>query len=159
MVDGFEPYWIWIILGLALAALEIVVPGVYLIWLAIAALLTGALTFVFDPGLPFQILNFVFLALITAFSAKRFLRDRPIISSDPLLNNRGGRMVGETAIVVQGFEGGTGRVHLGDTDWLARGVDMAVGDRVRITGSEGAILLVEPVGVVEPGEGAMTVQD
>lgn len=156
MIDGYEPYWIWIILGLALAALEIVVPGVYLIWLAVAALLTGALTFVFDPGLPFQILNFVFLALITAYSAKRFLRDKPIISSDPLLNNRGGRMVGETAVVVKGFEGGTGRVHLGDTDWLARGVDMAVGERVRVTGSDGAILLVEPVDVVDTESGQIT---
>lgn len=149
MLDGIEPYWIWIVAGLLLAALEIIVPGVYLIWLAVAALLTGVLTFVFDPGIPLQIVNFVFIALITAFSARRILRDRPIFSSDPLMNNRGGRLVGETALVVQDFEGGTGRVKVGDSEWLARGVDMTAGERVRITGHEGAILLVAPSSAID----------
>ena len=150
MLDGIEPYWIWLVIGLVLAALEIVVPGVYLIWLAIAALVTGALTFIFDPGVPLQIINFVSIALITAFSARRILRNKPILSSDPLMNKRGARMVGETCVVVQAFEGGTGRVRLGDSEWLARGGDIAVGERMRITGNEGAILLVEPV-AAQPG--------
>ena len=37
-MDGVETYWIWLIVGLTLAMLEMVVPGVYLIWLAMAAL-------------------------------------------------------------------------------------------------------------------------
>jgi hypothetical protein len=150
MFDGIEPYWIWAAIGLVLAALEILVPGVYLIWLAAAALITAALTFVFDPGVPLQIVNFVFLALIIAFSARRFLRDTPMFSADPLMNKRGARLVGETALVVQDFVGGTGRVKLGDSEWLARGVDMNVGERVRVTGSEGAILLVAPANAIEP---------
>ena len=44
MIDGVDNYWVWIALGLALAVLEILVPGVYLIWLAAAALITGAVT-------------------------------------------------------------------------------------------------------------------
>ena len=66
------------------------------------------------------------------------------------MNKRGARMVGETCVVVQAFEGGTGRVRLGDSEWLARGGDIAVGERMRITGNEGAILLVEPV-AAQPG--------
>ena len=153
MFEGIDAPWIWLGLGLLLAALEIVVPGVYLIWLAVAAITTGLIAFVFDLGLPFQIVNFVFLSLIAAFSAKRFLRDRPIVSSDPLLNNRGGRLVGETAIVTQAFDGGTGRVRHGDSEWLARGPDIAAGERVRITGSDGSLLLVEPLNLLT-GESA-----
>ena len=37
-MDGIETYWIWLVIGLALALLEMLVPGVYLIWLAMAAL-------------------------------------------------------------------------------------------------------------------------
>ena len=153
MFDGIEPHWVWIGLGLVLAALEILVPGVYLIWLAVAAIITGIIALVFDLGLPFQVVNFVFLSLIAAFSAKRYLRDRPIVSSDPLLNKRGGRLVGETAVVTQAFDGGTGRVKHGDSEWLARGPDIAAGERVRITGSEGALLLVEPINLIEAGTG------
>ncbi len=155
MLDGIEPYWIWAAIGLLLAAAEILVPGVYLIWLAVAALITAVMTFVFDPGVPLQIVNFVFLSLIIAFSARRILRDTPIFSADPLLNKRGARLVGETAVVVQDFAGGSGRVRLGDSEWLAKGVDMKAGERVRVTGSEGAILLVTPADAIEAGKPAL----
>ena len=142
---NFDAAWVWAALGLLLAALEMIVPGVYLIWLAVAALITALLTLTLDLSIPMQVIDFVFLSLIAAFSAKRFLRDRPIVSSDPLLNNKGGRLVGETAVVTDAITHGSGRVHLGDGDWIARGADMAVGERVRVTGTEGAILLVEPL--------------
>lgn len=154
LFDGIDAPWIWIGLGLILAALEILVPGVYLIWLAVAAIITGVIAFVFDLGLPFQIVNFVFLSLIAAFSAKRFLRDRPILSSDPLLNKRGGRMIGEVALVTQAIEAGSGRIRLGDSEWIARGPDTAAGERVRVTGSDGAILTVEPLNLIAPESGA-----
>lgn len=143
-LDSFDPHWVWISIGLVLAALEILVPGVYLIWLAVAAVLTGVLTFALGLMLPAQIVIFVSLSLIAAFSARRFLRESPIESSDPLLNQRGSRLVGDTAIVTQAIDGGTGRVRHGDSEWLAKGPDVAVGTRVRITGNDGAILLVEP---------------
>ena len=144
-LDGLAAHWVWLTLGLILAGLEMLVPGVYLIWLALAAIVTGLLTLTLDLSLPVQVIDFVFLSLIIAFSARRFLRDRPIESSDPLMNRRGARMVGETALVVQAIEHGSGRVRLGDSEWIARGPNVAAGERVRISGSEGAILLVEPL--------------
>ena len=148
MIEGIDNYWLWIALGLALAALELLAPGVYLIWLAAAALATGALSFLFDVGVALEIVSFVSLSLIAVYSARRYLSYKPIISSDPLLNQRGGRMVGETALVVQPIESGSGRVKLGDSEWIARGPDTAAGERVRITGNDGAILLVEPIALI-----------
>lgn len=147
-LDGLEAHWVWLTLGLVLAGLELMVPGIYLIWLALAAIATGVLTLMLDLSLPLQVIDFVFLALIIAFSAKRFLRDKPIESSDPLMNRRGARLVGETALVVQAIEHGSGRVKIGDSEWIARGSNVAAGERVRISGSEGAILLVEPLNLL-----------
>lgn len=148
-LGSLDPHWIWISIGLALAALEMVVPGVYLIWLALAALITGVLTFVLDLGLAVQVINFIFLSLIAAFSAKRWLRDRPLASADPLMNDRQGRMIGQTAVVTQALEGGSGRVRYGDGEWSARGPDLAVGVRVRITGTDGTRLIVEPAALLD----------
>ena len=53
---------------------------------------------------------------------------------------------GWPAVVTQAIDGGMGRVHHGDSEWLARGPDAAPGMRVRIVGSDGAVLLVEPAG-------------
>lgn len=147
-MDGIEPYWIWFAVGLVLAGLEMVVPGVYLIWLAVAALVTGAIAFVSAPSLLTQMVCFIFLALIAVFSAKRFLRDTPIVSSDPLLNNRQGRLIGQTARVTDAIESGSGRVRVGDGEWLARGPNLAVGELVRIVGSDGSYLVVEPVTLI-----------
>lgn len=151
-LETLQAHWVWLTLGVILAGAEMLVPGVYLIWLALAAIVTGLLTVGLDMSLPFQVVNFVSLALIFAFSAKRFLRDKPIESSDPLLNRRGARLVGETALVVQAIEHGTGRVKLGDSEWIARGPDVAAGERVRVSGTEGAILLVEPVNLLPEGK-------
>ena len=148
-LGGLEAHWIWLTLGVLLAGLEMLVPGVYLIWLGIAAIITGVLTGLLHLSLPAQVIDFVFLALIIAFSARRWLRESPIVSADPLLNRRGARMVGETAVVVQAIEHGSGRVHIGDSEWIAHGPDTAVGERVRIAGSQGATLLVEPLPLLE----------
>jgi membrane protein implicated in regulation of membrane protease activity len=148
-LGGLEAHWIWLTLGVLLAGLEMLVPGVYLIWLGIAAIITGVLTGLLHLSLPAQVIDFVFLALIIAFSARRWLRESPIVSADPLLNRRGARMVGETAVVVQAIEHGSGRVHIGDSEWIAHGPDTAAGERVRIAGSQGATLLVEPLPLLE----------
>src|SRR5690606_42118198 len=105
---GANAHWAWLTLGLVLAGLEMLVPGVYLIWLAAAAIVTGVLTAAFALSLPMQVIDFVFLSLILAFSARRMLRERPIESADPLLNRRGARLVGETATGVQATEPGSG---------------------------------------------------
>jgi inner membrane protein len=147
-LEGLDAHWVWLTLGLVLAGAEMLLPGVYLIWLAAAAIITGVLTLAMDLSLPFQVIDFVFLSLIVAFSAKRFLRDKPIESQDPLMNRRGARLVGETALVVQTIEHGSGRIRLGDSEWIAHGPNVAAGERVRVSGSEGAILLVEPLNLL-----------
>lgn len=148
-MDPIEPWWWWVGGGIVLAALEMVVPGVYLVWLALAALVTGVLAFAGSP-LILQIVSFVFLSLIFAYSAKRMLRDKPIESSDPLMNNRAGRLVGQTAVVTHAIDGGEGRVRVGDGEWLASGPDCPAGTRVRIAGAIGACLNVEALELPGP---------
>jgi membrane protein implicated in regulation of membrane protease activity len=147
---GIAAHWAWLTLGVLLAGLEMLLPGYYLIWIALAAIATGVLTGLLALGLPLQVAVFGALALVTVFSARRFLNNNPIESADPLMNHRGARMVGQTARVVQAIRHGTGRVHVGDGQWNARGLDAAVGEWVQITGNDGSTLLVEPIAA--PGE-------
>ncbi len=140
-----EPYWLWLALGLLLAAAEMLAPGLFLIWLAGAALLTGALAYLLPLGVPLQVLVFAVLAIVTVFMGKRYLRDNPVAEADPAMNHRGLRMAGQIATVTEAIANGQGRVHHGDSEWIARGVDAPVGAKVRITGADGAELLVEPL--------------
>lgn len=148
-LEALDNHWLWLTIGLVLAALEMIVPGVYLIWLALAALVTGGLVILADllpgGGMPVaaQVISFAVFSLIFLFSARRWLRDSPIEAADPMLNNRTGQLLGQAALVTQSIAHGSGRVKLGDSEWSARGADVAVGDYVRIVGAEGSVLLVE----------------
>jgi membrane protein implicated in regulation of membrane protease activity len=154
-LGGIEAHWVWITLGLVLTGTEMLVPGAYLIWLALAAIATGVLAAVVEPSLPVQIIDFVALSLIAVFSARRFLQGRPLEGPDPLLNRRGAQMVGQGALVVQAIVHGQGRVRLGDGEWLAEGPDVAAGQRVRVIATRGTVLLVEPLALPDaPGSTA-----
>jgi len=145
-LESLDPHWAWLALGLMLAVAEMVIPGVFLIWLAGAALVTGFLAMVLPMGMPLQIVLFAVLAIVAVFSGKRYLAAHPVEAADPKMNDRGARLVGQTALVVQAIEFGSGRVKIGDSEWIARGANVAVGEHVRVSGSEGSILLVEPLG-------------
>jgi membrane protein implicated in regulation of membrane protease activity len=141
--DLLGQHWGWIALGVALAIAEIIAPGYFLIWLAAAALVTGLVAAAMPIGLSAEVLLFAMLSALALAAAKRWFARHPGESADPMLNDRGGQLVGQSAVVSHVIEGGTGRVRHGDTEWLARGPDSQPGTRMRIIGSEGTVLIVE----------------
>ncbi len=143
---GLEMHYAWLAVGLILAAAEMAVPGMFLIWLAGAALIVGALAWMTPIDLPLQIVVFAVLAIVAVFLGRRYLRGHPIHEADPMMNHRTERLVGEMVVVTQAIEGGAGKVKLGDSEWLARGADAAVGTRMRVTGHQGTALVVESAG-------------
>ena len=142
-VESLDAHYHWLAIGLLLAAAEMAIPGVFLIWLAAAALVTGLLTWFLPIGLPVQIVIFAVLSIAAVFTGKRYLKANPIEALDPKMNDRGARLVGETVVVTHAIDGGNGRVKQGDSEWLARGPDAEPGTRMRVTGHDGAVLLVE----------------
>jgi membrane protein implicated in regulation of membrane protease activity len=142
-LEALDSHWAWLALGLVLAVAEMAVPGFFLIWLAGAAIVTGLLAWAVPLSLAWQIVIFAGLALVAVFAGRRFLAANPVVSADPLLNDRGGRLVGETVVVTQAIDGGSGRVRQGDSEWLAKGPDAEPGTRMRVAGHDGVVLLVE----------------
>lgn len=139
-----EPQWIWLLAATVLAIAEILVPGVFLIWLAAAAAVTGFATLAFGLPFAFQLVLFALLSIAAVYGGRRWYIRNPMPSADPLLNDRAARLTGETLVVVSDIENGRGRVRVGDSVWACRGPDCAAGSRVRVTGADGACLRVEP---------------
>lgn len=140
-----EPHWLWLIGATILGIAEILVPGIFLIWLAAAAAVTGFATMVFGLGAPFQFVLFALLAIASVWWGRRWYANNPVESSDPLLNDRTARLIGQTVPVVEAISHGRGRVRIGDGVWDARGIDAPAGSMVRIVGAQGTCLTVEPL--------------
>lgn len=135
--------WSWIVAGLVLLALELVVPGGFLLWMGVAGIITGALTFVVVISWPLQWLIFGVLSLVTIALWVRWNRGRQAVSDRPYLNRRTDGLIGQEAVLEQPIVQGFGRIALGDTVWRVSGPDLPAGRRVRIVGSTGAVLAVE----------------
>ncbi|WP_380877823.1 membrane protein [Sphingomonas sp. DBB INV C78] len=138
-----DPHWIWLIAAIVLAIAEIIAPGFFLIWLAAAAAVTGAVAFLLDLSVPLQALVFAIAALAAVYAGRRYMAAFPASSPDPLLNDRVARLVGEIVTVVEPIGDGHGRVKVGDGVWNATGPDMPTGARARVVGAKGSTLIVE----------------
>jgi membrane protein implicated in regulation of membrane protease activity len=142
-LDTISTHWFWLSLGLLLGVAEMVAPGFFLMWLGLAALIVGGLDYFLPITVAYQVAMFAILSVLTVFAGKKFLQKNPIETEDAKLNDRGARLTGEIVTVVEAITNGNGRVKVGDSVWSARGVDAAIGSRVRVTGADGAVLLVE----------------
>ena len=137
--------WAWVVLGLVLLGLELVLPGGFLVWLGVAGILTGFAAMFLPIAWPVQWVMFGILSLLAIFLWMRFNRGRRVQSDRPYLNRRADRFIGQESVLDEAIVDGFGRVVLGDTTWRVAGPNLPAGQRVRIVGSEGAVLKVEAI--------------
>jgi membrane protein implicated in regulation of membrane protease activity len=140
---GLADHWLWMIAGALLAIAEMLVPGVFLIWIGAAAALTGVLALLLPIGVIAQFLIFAVASVAAIYAGRNYLSRNPIVSADPLLNDKSARLVGSIVTAVEPVDALQGRVKVGDGVWSARGAEAAIGDRLRVVGSEGVVLVVE----------------
>jgi len=135
--------WNWFIVAVILFVLETVVPGVHFIWFGVAAAIVGILGVAVDIAWEWQLIAFAIVSCITVFMARRFASPSVTRSDEPDLNVRAAQYVGRVVTVEEPIAGGRGKVRVGDTVWSAQGSDAPRGTRVRVTGTNGCVLLVE----------------
>jgi len=152
IVEWFSDFglWNWFILGAALLVVEILAPGVYLLWLGIAAILTGLLSFLLSNsgiwGWQAQVLVFLALSVICVLIGRRvFPTSGSEDTDEPLLNQRERQLVGRTATLEEPIREGHGRIRLGDTLWRVTGPELPAGAQVRVTDAAGGRLTVVAV--------------
>lgn len=139
----------WIGVGLVLLVAELVAPGVFLMWIGLAAIGTGGAVAAGLEGFGLQV---TCMAALSAASIAIGLRLRR--PPDRRINMPESGLVGRTAHALD-FEDREGRVRLGDSDWPARLVHGAArperNARLRVVAVSGVTLVVQPM---EPQAGA-----
>jgi membrane protein implicated in regulation of membrane protease activity len=140
--EGLADHWWWLLAAAILGILEIFVPGIFLVWMAVAAGITGIMAALLPISLPFQLGIFALLAFAAVYSGRQYYERNPVPTTDPNLNERTARLIGRTVIVETAIQNGEGRVKVGDSVWKARGPDAPAGSQVVVTGADGSCLSV-----------------
>ncbi len=137
-------HWSWWILALGLFIIELAAPGIFFLWLGLAAVVTGFVTWL-APGLGWEMEFGIFavLGVVAAILGRRYWKPGEIVSTDPTLNQRAAQYVGQTFTLETAIENGHGRMKVADGAWLVNGPDLPAGAKVKVTGVDGARLKVE----------------
>lgn len=144
---GFDiVFWHWWAFGAFLLIVELLVPGMFFIWMAEAAIVTGLLLFLM-PGLAWEVQMIVFslLSVLSIAVFRRFLKNHPIKTDQPLLNQRTAGYVGRIFTLEHPIVNGQGKIRVDDSTWKIHGEDCAAGSKVKVISASGVILNVEPL--------------
>jgi membrane protein implicated in regulation of membrane protease activity len=143
LLENLGP-WSWVIVGLLLMGLELVLPGAFLLWLGLAAVLTGIIDWMFGLSWQAALLVFAVLSVAAVVVGRAVTRDRDDDQSDqPRLNRRGQTLVGRVFTLDSPIEHGSGRIRVDDSSWRIVGPDVPAGATIRVVRVDGATLVVE----------------
>ncbi len=145
LLGSLQP-WHWALLAVVLVILEILAPGIYFLWMGIAAGIVAAMLWLFSElGWQAQFLAFALFSIASVAVGRIWLNRSLTHTDEPTLNRRGEQYIGRVVTLEEPIVDGLGRIRLDDTIWKVQGPDCETGSRVRITGTQGVVLLVEKV--------------
>lgn len=134
--------WNWLIAGVVLMLLETLAPGVFMLWLGIAAMIVGAVSFFITASWQNQLLAFAVLSIAMVPLWRRFGRPSTTATDKPFLNRRTQGFIGRVLTLENPIVDGVGTVKIDDTVWRVEGPEAPAGSRVRIEQADGSRLRV-----------------
>jgi len=145
-VQQFLPFlggWTWWVIAGIFLLIELMLPGVFFMWLGLAAALIGLIDIFADLAWQIEI------ALFAVFSVLLVLFVRPRVKfAEGETNNLNRRMddyVGRSYVLDEPIVNGRGKVRIDDTLWTVSGTDRGKGEWVKVTAVDGTRLIVEAV--------------
>ena len=137
-------HWSWFIIAVALLLLELSAPGVFFIWLGIAAIATGLLDLVLPMNWQMELVAFTVLSVAFVLIGRPMVMKRINQDTDqPNLNNRNQGFIGKRYQLSEPIKAGRGTLTINDTRWHILGNDCPQGTWVTIVAVDGLELKIE----------------
>ena len=135
--------WFWWIVAGVLLLLELMTPGVFAMWLALAAASVGITDYFFELNWQLELLAFAGFSLVYVYLARPWYSKNKLQNSDqPNLNQRIYSFVGKSYVLHEPIVGGEGKLDIEGTRWDVLGPDLARGATVKVTAVEGMKLRI-----------------
>lgn len=136
---------IWLLCGVIGLALELILPGLIVLFFGCGALLTGIAAWIF-PSLQIegQLIVFVVSSVVLLLVFRKMLRNRFFNNSKESGDELADEYIGKTAVALTDFANGHGEVEFKGSKWEALSADeIRKGDTVVISSRESIKLTVE----------------
>jgi len=135
--------WDWFIAGGLLLVLEVLAPGVFMLWLGLAALLVGIISLFVDWSWQAQFIAFAVFSVLAIPLWRRLATGVGGKTDQPFLNRRAEALVGRIFTLEKPIVDGSGTIGIDDTVWRITGSDIPAGSRVKVTRVDGTALHVQ----------------
>ncbi len=140
-----DPAVIWFLIGLGLLLLELVLPGLVILFFGAGAWVTALVCAITDINLNIQILIFLLASLLGLVLLRKYLKNRFFSKKDEEAQDQLEEFIGKKARAVDAFSKGEGKVEFKGTRWLARSSEpVSEGQWVTIISKDGLTLNVKP---------------
>ncbi|RDS83036.1 NfeD family protein [Dyella monticola] len=147
MFANVAAHYLWWIVALVLLAVEVIMPGYFMLWIGIGAAATGVLVLLM-PGLSLLTQAIMFAVLAFVSCAVYGYAVRPALQkgehNEGRLNRRGEQLIGRRYVLIESIVNGRGKAKVGDGQWLVSGPDLPAGSTVEVVAVDGATLKVKP---------------
>jgi membrane protein implicated in regulation of membrane protease activity len=139
-----DPAVIWFLVGLGLLLLELVLPGLVILFFGAGAWVTALVCAITDVKLNVQILIFLVASLLGLILLRKYLKNRFFSRKDVETQDQLEEFIGHRAKAVIDFQDGLGKVEFKGTRWTARSTDdISKGQWVTIVSKDSLTLIVK----------------
>jgi membrane protein implicated in regulation of membrane protease activity len=139
-------FWHWWALGLVLVVMEALTPSGVFAGMAVSAGATGAITLsneelAWEP----QLAIFAVITVIITFAWRKILGVSASEEAEFSTRSKAKALVGTEFELALPLQNGFGEALVDDVNWELKGPDTKKGNRVRVIGIDGSILVVYPL--------------
>jgi membrane protein implicated in regulation of membrane protease activity len=140
-----DPAVIWFLIGLGLLLLELVLPGLVILFFGAGAWVTALACVIHDFSLNWQILIFLVASLMGLVLLRKYLKRKFFGRKSGNAEDQLEEFIGRKAKVLEEFKDGSGRIEFKGTQWSARCEDpLKKNQWVRIVEKDSLTLTVKP---------------
>jgi len=118
-----DPAVIWFLVGLGLLLLELVLPGLVILFFGAGAWVTALVCAIADVNLNVQILIFLVASLLGLVLLRKYLKNKFFSRKTSETQDQLEEFIGHRAKAVEDFKKGIGKVEFKGTRWSARSME------------------------------------
>jgi membrane protein implicated in regulation of membrane protease activity len=142
-----NPPVVWFLIGLLFALLELMVPGLVIIFFGVGAWITALLSLIFDMSIGIQILTFVISSVLSLAFLGGWFKNLIFQQKNPKYESDDDEFIGKRAVAKTQINATVpGKITFKGTLWKAESAEnIEAGQAVEIIDKESITLIVKPI--------------